>query len=116
MTVVGEDATCVISRVEYDNETDRLVGFVLLGNKTGKPVCDTFEAISFKSMEECFHSADIAKFAFIYMAQPLAEDVPVFCLCCMGTNNKFATEHVLKRWTPIFLECKKLELHCSVLG
>ena len=26
---IGEDATCVIARVDYDNETDRCVGFVL---------------------------------------------------------------------------------------
>ena len=110
MIAVGEHATRVISRVEYCKETDQLVGFVLPCDKAGKPVCDSFVTISFKSMEECFCFTDVAKYAFVYMAQPLAEDVPAFCVCCMGTNNKFAAEHVLKRWTQIFLECKKREI------
>ena len=39
------------------------------------------------------------------MAQPLCQNVPAFCLACVGTNNKFMAEQVLKRWKYI-LECK----------
>ena len=112
---MGEDAARVISRVEYDKETDQLVGFVLPCDKAGKPVCDFFVAISFKSIVECFCSTDVAKYAFVYMARPLAEDVPGFCLCSMGTNNKIAAEHVLKRWTHL-LECKKREITLLSFG
>ena len=101
MIVVDEDRTCVISMVKYDYETDWLVGFVLPCDQTGKPLCDSFVAVSFKSMEKCFHSADIAKYTFIYMVQTLAEDVPAFFLCCMGTNSKFVAKHVLKGWTHL---------------
>ena len=49
----------------------------------------------------------MAKYAFVYMAQPLSEGIPAFCLACMGTDNKFTAHHVLKRWKYIFSECKK---------
>lgn len=39
-------------------------------------------------MERCFAESEIAKNAFVYMAQPLAENMPAFCLSCLGINNK----------------------------
>jgi len=39
---IGEDATRVIGRVDYDGETDRCVGFVLPSNKNGLPIADSF--------------------------------------------------------------------------
>ena len=76
---VGEDATRVISRVEYDCETDRCVGFVLPLNKcTGLPEIDSFLAVSFKAIEEMFSKNQIAKYAYVYMATPLAVDAPSF--------------------------------------
>ena len=41
------------------------------------------------------------------MAQPLDQKVPPFCLACFGTDNKFATNHVLSRWQHIAVECSK---------
>lgn len=68
---VGEDATRVISRVEYDCETDRCVGFVLPLNKSGLPEVDSFLAITFKAIEEMFNNNTMAKYAYVYMAKPL---------------------------------------------
>ena len=113
---IGEDATRVISRVEYDNETDKLVGFVLPCDNEDLPLTDSFIAVTFASIEESFRTAEVAKYAFVYMAQPLCQNVPSFCLACMGTNNKFTAEGVLKLWTYIFLECKKLGISVVSLG
>ena len=71
------------------------------------PRSDAFIAVSFESIEESFHNADVAKYAFVYMAQSLSEGVPAFCLACMGTNSKFTAHRVLKRWKYIYSECKK---------
>ena len=79
---VGEDATRVITRVDYDNETNRLVGFVLSCDEEGLPLCDSFLAVSFEAIEESFKTADTAKYAFVYMAQALGKAVPGFCLAC----------------------------------
>lgn len=113
---IGEDATRVISRVDYDSETDKLVGFVLPCGEDGLPCIDSFMAVSFESMEKAFHDGELAKYAFVYMAQSLTQGVPAFCLACLGTNNKFTAELVLKRWKYIFLECKKLGITVISFG
>jgi len=98
----------VISRIDYDNETDCLVGFVMPCDGNGVPLTTSFKADSYESMEAIFRNGEFAKYALVYMAQPLARGVPAFCLACLGTNNKFTSEHVLKRWQYIYTECKKL--------
>ena len=108
---VGEDATRVIKKVQYDAETDKLVGFVLLCDKEGLLLCDSFMATSFESMQKYFSEESIANYAFVYMVQPLTENVPAFCLSCIETDNKFTTELVLKRWQYIYSELKKTK--CS---
>ena len=45
---IGEDATRLISRIDYDNETDQLVGFVLPCDND-LPVIDTYLAVPFDS-------------------------------------------------------------------
>ena len=82
-----EDTTRVVRRVQYDPETNRMVGFVLHCNQEGLPLIDSFVAISFPQMEHCFAIADIAKYAIVYMASPLAENIPAFCLACVGTKE-----------------------------
>ena len=67
---IGEDATRVVCRVQYDPETNRMVEFVLSCNQEGLPLTDSFIAISFPQMEHCFASDDIAKYAVVYMASP----------------------------------------------
>ena len=104
---IGEDATRVIARVEYDNQTNRLVGFVLPCDKDGLPITDSFLATSFDSIEKAFDTSVVSKYGFVYMAQALCTRVPSFCLGCFGTDNKFTTEHVLKRWNHIYHECQK---------
>ena len=98
---IGEYATRVIARIEYDHQTNRLVGFVLPCDKNGLPLTDSFLATSFDSIEKAFKIGVFCKYAFVYMAQPLCTHAPSFCLACFGTDNKFTTEHVLKRWKHI---------------
>ena len=85
---VAEDATRVIARNEHDYETDRCVGFVLPMTKSGIPIADSLRAVSFECIESMFEN-EIARSAYVYMAQPLCENTPPFCLACIGTNNKF---------------------------
>ena len=68
IVMVGEDATRVIARVEYDSETDRCVGFVLPVNESGLPKVDSFLAVSFEAIEKMFSSSQMAKHAYVYMA------------------------------------------------
>ena len=86
---IGEDATRVISRVEYDSQTDRCVGFVLPLSENGLPLIDSFLAVSFDVIKNMFAKHATAKYAYVFMAQPLAQNTPAFCLVCFGTDNKF---------------------------
>ena len=107
---IGEDATLVISMVDYDIEAKKLVGLVLPSTKNGLPLPDALLVISFDSITSAFQDGEFAKYAFVYVAQTVTKDVHPFCLCCLGTNNKFTAEQVLQRWKYIYLSCKKLEL------
>ena len=96
-----------MGRVDYDTETDKCVGFVLPLNECSLPIIDSFIAVSFPVMENMFHKHALAKYAYIYMAQPLCITVPPICLACLGTDNKFNAEHVMARWKYIAEECTK---------
>lgn len=104
---IGEDATRVISRIDYDTETDRCVGFVLPIDDNGLPLVDSFLAVSYVAIEDMFKTASKAKYAYVYMAQTLCLGAPSFCLACMGSDNKFTAQHVMLRWKYIYEECRK---------
>ena len=40
------------------------------------------------------------------MAQALSKQISAFCLACVGTNNRFSADDVLKRWKHIYLQRK----------
>ena len=103
---VSEDATRVISRVEYDNETNRLVGFLFPCDSNGLPVAHYFLALSLESVEECFKTQEISKFAYVFMAQCITQRIHAICVGCIGSSNCFDATDVLQRWQYIFSECQ----------
>ena len=56
------------------------VGFVLPLNDFGLPEVDSFLAVLFEAIEKMFSKHKMAKYAYVYMAKPLALGVPAFCL------------------------------------
>ena len=86
IVAVAEDATRIINRVEYDPATNRCVGFVLPQTTNGLPQIDAFQAVSFEAIEYMFQTASVAKYAYIYVVQPLKQSTPSFCLACLGTD------------------------------
>ena len=104
---ISEDATRLLSRVEFDIESNRLVGFVLPCDSNGLPIVDSFLALSFECIEQHFKQQQVAKLAYVFMAQCVCKNVPPFCLGCIGTDNCFTATEVLKRWKYIYSECQK---------
>ena len=51
---ISKDATRVISRVEYDQTKDKLVGFVLPLDKDSLPLSGSFQATSLSAIEAMF--------------------------------------------------------------
>ena len=116
LVTIREDATRLISRLDYDSQTDRLVGFVLPLDESGLPVTDKVLAVSFKAIENCFSTATIAKYAFLCVAQPVVVAAPSFILACMATDNRFNTEDVLKRWKYIHSKCMQRGITVVTFG
>ena len=90
--------------------------WLCFASKEGLPEVDSFLAISFDAIENMFATQTPAKYAYIYMAQPLDCNIPAFCLAYFGTNNKFTAEHVLLRWQHIYKECEKRKIHAISFG
>jgi hypothetical protein len=86
-----------VGKVDYDEATNRLVGFVLpTDHNTGLPMKDAYLATTFEVIEGYFQTSKIAKYSILFIAQPLAPGVPAFILACIGTDNCFTTDQVLK--------------------
>ena len=50
VVAISENTTCIVARVEYNQENDSMVGFVLPCNEDGLPLTDSF----FEVIEHCF--------------------------------------------------------------
>lgn len=48
------------------------------------------------------------------MAQPIKANIPPFCLCIFGTDNKFDASDVMRRWDFVVTELQSLNI--QVLG
>ena len=104
---ISEDATRVITRIEYDSNSNNLVGFVLSLDTECLPIGESFLATSFDGIEQMFSNASKASSAYIYMAQPLSPSTPPFCLCLIGTDNRFDANSVTHRWKYMIKEYNK---------
>ena len=113
---ISEDATRIISRIEYCNRTNRLVGFSLPCNNDGLPIPDSFLATSPEAIENAFKTQTKCKYAHVYMAQAVAKNIPAFCLACIGSTNCFTAEDVLRRWKYIHEQCQQRKISVISFG
>ena len=98
VVTIAEDATRIVKNVEYDALSNTCVGFVLPNGKNGIPILNSFIVTSFDDIENYFATNTMAKYAYVYMVQPLKDGIPPFCLACIGSDNKFTAIDVLQRW------------------
>lgn len=61
IVVLSEDATRITNRIQYDPETNQLVGFVLPLGTNGMPIADYNKARSAADMEKCFYNVKTGK-------------------------------------------------------
>lgn len=94
---LSEDASGVV----------QLVGLVLPFNSTnGMPNMLSFEAKSAEDIEK-YLKLPKSTLVYIIVAQPLRTGAAPFILQIFGTNNKFKTPDVLRRWSHTEMELKK---------
>lgn len=104
---LSEDGSGIEPKACYDSRTDQIVGLVLpMEKETGMPIPYSYIPSSLKDMED---QMMLPKSTHLYtvMAQPAKENVPPFMLQLFGTDSKFKSEHVQKRWEYTKEELKK---------
>lgn len=104
---LSEDASGVVQKVVYDVHSNQLVGLVLpFNNLNGMPKMFSFEA---QSVEDIKKNMQLPQSTLVYIivAQPLKIGIPPFILQIFGTNNKFETVDVLRRWNHTISELAK---------
>lgn len=111
---ISEDQTAILRKIQYDPKSNKLVGVLLPKDKnSGFPITDKFVVTSIRDIKNAFENETISNNAYVFMAQPLKDKVPAFCLCIFGSNNKFSYEDVYKRWSFLMDEARKfgIDIH-----
>lgn len=99
---VSEDATRMVSRIQYDSRTNQLVGFVQpLNENNSMPLTNSFKATSVKVMENHFRNNRVSSLLYCYIVQPMKKKSPSFCFNIFGTDNSFTAEDSVRRWSFI---------------
>lgn len=109
---ISEDCTRVEGRIQYDSKTNQIIGFTLpIDNTTGLPAPFSFHARSAEEIFNHFSSEknSVSSFVDVIMAQPLA-NAPPFCLALFGSDCKYTSIDVEKRWMHIKHELNKLNI------
>lgn len=95
---ICEDASGIISKIQYDQTLDQLIGMVLpIDGTTGCPIRFEFTARSEDEIK-MFMQHKKSTLVYIVMAIPLKEGVAPFILQMFGTDNKFKAVDVIRRW------------------
>lgn len=104
---ISEDATRIVGRIQYDSSTNQIVGFTLpLDPKNGMPIPFSFSAYDASVIIDHFaKNNSISAFFNVMMAQPIGSKYsPPFCLLIYGSDNKFTSHDVCKRWEYVTRE------------
>lgn len=95
---IAEDATSIISRVEYMPSTGQIVGFVpKIVPGTGMPALHSFPATSLSAVKNYFDEHKKSKSVYALVAVPLNSKASAYILSVFGTTNQFTSEEVLDR-------------------
>lgn len=104
---LSEDGSGILKKVVYDPKSNQLTGLVLPTNKkNGMPIIYSFEAKSAELIRKYVEEPH-ANLIYIVVAQTMNENAAPFILQLFGTDNKFETASVLKRWMHTEDELKK---------
>ncbi|KAJ6649437.1 hypothetical protein Bhyg_04672 [Pseudolycoriella hygida] len=111
---LSEDSTKNVNKIEYDETTDQLVGLVLPMDSNGMPIPFSFSSESVFKMQHSLLNYPKAEYAYTVMSRSLNVNSPSFCLSLFGTDNKFNSGQVLKRWAVTESLCEKESI--SIFG
>lgn len=109
---LSEDATRIVSRIQYDVATNQLVGSVLPMNaENAIPICWSFIATSAEEMERIFQNNKVASYLYVIVAQTPVLNQPPFCLQIFGWDNCLLGDQVQNRWRYIKTQLEMEGIH-----
>ncbi|XP_039308140.1 uncharacterized protein LOC120358322 isoform X1 [Solenopsis invicta] len=110
---ISEHQTAIIKNIAYDSKSNQMIGFVSSCKKNGFPK-NNFYVNSVKDIENAFSKYVVGCNAYVYMAQPLIDNAPAFCLTVFASDdNRFNHNDVLARWTFLKNELEKLDIQIT---
>lgn len=109
---ISEDQTAIIKNIAYDSKSNKMIGFESSCKENGFPK-NNFYVNSVKDIENAFTNNTIGCNAYVYMAQPLVDNAPAFCLIVFASDNKFNYNDVLVTWTFLKHELEKLNIQIT---
>lgn len=95
---LSEDQTAINNKIEYSPKNNCAVGFTPHLDENGLPRINSFAVESLGCLENYFKNEVKSNYINIIVAQPLDDKAPSFCVCVYGTNNRFSSSDVEKRW------------------
>jgi len=110
---VSEDGTRVMGKIQYDQVSNKVIGFVL-PFENGMADVNAYLATSANTIGQYFQNNEKANYAYVIMAKPLHENAPTFCLSIFGTNNRFNHKDVIDRWN--IMEKMAADFGIKILG
>lgn len=100
--VISEDATRVENRIQFDSRLNQLIGLVLPTNElSGMPVPFAYQAgTANEILQHLSNGGQTASFVNTIMAQPIGNtnNAAPFCLSVFGTDGRYTSENVSRRW------------------
>lgn len=113
--IVSEDQTAIVKRHRYNAFTNQLVGCVPVVSKINSfPLKDQYKITSVTDIKNAIDNNNLSNNAYVYMAQPLVDGAPAYCISIFGSDNRFTADNVNKRWKYILDESKKRNI--TVVG
>ena len=100
------DDTRVKNRVEYDQPTNRYVGWCL-PIKNGIPDINAFVLETYEEIKHAFECETVAKYAHCIVVKSVSIVVPSFVLFVLGTDSKYDSSVIISRFSFISSELKK---------
>ena len=94
------DDTRIINRIEYDELTNRFLGFCL-PLRNGIPECDAFILDTYEDIKDAVGKNAAAKYAHCILAQPVDGVAPPSILLVLGTDFKYDFKVIQQRWRHI---------------
>lgn len=113
---LSEDGTRVENRIQYDLRTNQVIGFVLPTSENGMPVPLYYKARTADEIIGHFtQNYPVAAYVNTIMAKPIG-NAPAFCLLVFGTDNRYTTDVVSKRWEHITLKLNKAGINVASIS